>query len=175
MLTMLARLLKALNSETSPWALAFGLALGMILGFTPLWSLHNLVVLFVVLTFRVNLSFFLLAFALSSVLAFALDPIFDYVGERLLTAEALLPIWYALYEVPLARLAQFNHTITLGSLVVSLVLFVPVLLLTRWIVENYRTKVRARVNQLYIVQLVKGTKFWGAYERVSGWKGRFSS
>ena len=53
---LLAKLLKALNSDDSPWQLAFGVMLGMIMGLTPFWGLHSLLILFIVLFLRVNLS-----------------------------------------------------------------------------------------------------------------------
>lgn len=175
MLATLAKLLKALNSETSPWALAWGVALGMVLGLTPLLSIHNLVVLFIVLALRVNLSFFLLSFVFCSGLAYILDPAFNYAGESLLTSPALLNLWQSLYEMPLARLAQFNHTITLGSVVVALVLIVPVLFITRFVVLNYRTHIQLRIARLPIVNVIKGTKFWSLYQKASRVKGGFSS
>ena len=56
MLTLLARILKALNSETSARSLAIAVVLGMFLGLTPLWRVHNLIILLAALIFRVNLS-----------------------------------------------------------------------------------------------------------------------
>lgn len=175
MLGTLAKLLKALNSETSPWSLAWGISLGMLLGFTPLFSLHNFIVVLLVLSLRVNLSFFLISFTLCSGLAYLLDPAFNYTGELLLTTPALLETWQALYEVPLARLAQFNHTITLGSLAVSLCLLFPVLFITRFIVINYRTHIQVRMSRLPIVNVIKGTKFWSLYQKASRVKGGLSS
>src|SRR5690554_5560137 len=175
MLGMLAKLLKALNSETSPWSLAWGVALGMVLGLTPLLSLHNLLVIFAVLALRINLSFFLISFTLSSGLAYLLDPAFNYAGELLLTSPKLLATWQVLYDMPLARLAQFNHTITLGSAVVALALLVPVLLLTYFMVVNYRSHIQLRISRLPIVNVIKGTKFWSLYQKASNVKGGFSS
>jgi len=167
MLNILAKLLKALNSETSAWALAIGIALGMVVGLTPLFSIHNLFIVFVVFTFRVNLSFFLLSFTLSSGLAYLLDPAFDYTGEYLLTAESLLPLWQSMYEMPLARIMQFNHTISLGSFVVAVLLFFPVLFGARFIVQNYRSHIQARIGRLPLVNVIKGTRFWALYQKVS--------
>lgn len=58
MLNFLAKLLKVLNSERSPGQLAAAVSLAAIIGMTPLYSLHNLFVLFLVLFFRVNLTVF---------------------------------------------------------------------------------------------------------------------
>ena len=45
---LLAKLLKALNSDDSPWQLAFGVMLGMIMGLTPFLGLHSIIILFIV-------------------------------------------------------------------------------------------------------------------------------
>ncbi len=175
MLGTLAKLLKALNSETSPWSLAWGVGFGMILGLTPLFSLHNILVVFAVLALRVNLSFFLISFTVCSGLAYLLDPTFNHTGELLLTSPTLLGTWQILYEMPLARLAQFNHTITIGSLVVALVLLIPVLVVTRFVVINYRTRIQVRMSRLPIINVIKGTKFWSLYQKASRVKGGLSS
>ena len=43
LLKLIQSLIKALHSEGTPGQLAAGLALGSILGLTPLWNLHNAV------------------------------------------------------------------------------------------------------------------------------------
>ena len=43
LLKLIQSLIKALHSEGTPGQLAAGLALGAILGLTPLWNLHNAV------------------------------------------------------------------------------------------------------------------------------------
>ena len=79
MLTILAKLLKALNSETSAWALALAVVLGMFMGITPLWRIHNLIILLAALIFRVNLSLFIVSFGIFSGIAYLLDPWFHSV------------------------------------------------------------------------------------------------
>jgi uncharacterized protein (TIGR03546 family) len=43
---LLVKLFKALNSDSSPWQLAMGFALGMVMGLTPLLGLHSLLLMF---------------------------------------------------------------------------------------------------------------------------------
>ncbi|TRW48113.1 TIGR03546 family protein [Aliidiomarina halalkaliphila] len=173
MLTMLARLLKALNAESSPWALAWAFVLGMFMGLTPLFSLHNIFILFFALSFRINLTGFILAFAVFSGIAYLLDPMFNFIGESLLAASSLEGLWVTLYEIPLARLFQYNQTITLGSFVFC-VLFAPIwLLLSHRLILMYRGRVMVWFGKLRLVQIVKSTKFFAAYERVSGLRGGY--
>ena len=124
MLRTFAKFLKILNSDAEPGQISLGFAFAMIAGFTPLMSLHNLLVLLLVLLLRVNLSAFLLGLAFFSALAFALDPLFHQIGLALLTLPALNGMWTALYNSTLWRLERFNNSIVMGSLAVSLALFV---------------------------------------------------
>lgn len=171
MLGMLARLLKALNSESGPWAIAWAFVLGMIMGLTPLFSLHNLVILFLAMSLRVNFSGFLLAWIFFSGLAYLFDPVADWIGEALLQADALQGLWVSLYENPVARLLQFNHTITLGSLVFALAFAPAWLFISYYLIINYRQRVQAWFVKLKVVQALKGSKFWGVYQRVNGLRG----
>lgn len=171
MLGMLARLLKALNSELGPWAIAWGFVLGMIIGLTPLLSVHNLVILFLAMSLRINFSGFLLAWLFFSGVAYLFDPIADYLGEQLLEAQALQGLWYSLYDQAWARLMQFNHTITLGSLVFALI-FAPIwLFFSYYLIINYRRRVQAWFVKLKVVQALKGSKFWGLYQKINTVRG----
>jgi len=69
MLYTLAKVLNVLNSEADPSQISLAVALALVAGLTPLMSLHNLVVLLLVLVLRVNLSAFLLGLAIFSGLA----------------------------------------------------------------------------------------------------------
>lgn len=168
MLRLLAKLLKALNSETGAWALAFAFVLGMIMGFTPLWRVHNLVILLIALLFRVNLSAFILSFLVCSGLALALDPLFHQWGVAVLAAETWQPLWQSLYSSAAWRVVQFHHSITMGSMLFSLALAPVLLVVSYWLVKQYRLRIQARVNQLRLVQLIKASKFWSLYESLRG-------
>ncbi|WP_411360215.1 TIGR03546 family protein [Pseudidiomarina salilacus] len=168
MLTLLARLLRALNSESGAWALAIAFVLGMIMGFTPLWRVHNLLILLIALLFRVNLSGFILSFVICSGIAYLLDPVFHSVGFAILSAESWQPVWQSMYESAFWRVVQFHHTITLGSLVLSIA-FAPVLaLVSFWIVSQYRKRIQAWFNRLRIVQAMKANRFWAIYTELRG-------
>lgn len=167
-MVFLAKLLKALHSDVGPWSLAFGIALGMIVGLTPLIKLHNVILLFVVLLFRVNLSTFLLSWGLFSVIAYMLDPLMNIVGESLLTNQSLLSMWTALYSTGVGRLSQFYHTLTLGSLIVSLILFPMVLFASKILVIKYREHFLIWVEKWRIVQVVKGSRVYQVYQGLGG-------
>lgn len=160
----IAKLLKALHSDSGPWSLAFGIALGMLAGLTPVDRLHMLLVLFIVLFLRVNLSTFLLAWGLFSILAFALDPLMIAIGDGLLSDPTLTATWTAFYATSIGRLSQFYHSLTLGSLVLSLALFVPVLLIARVLVMQYRQRFLAWVEKWHVIQVIKSSRLYQVYQ-----------
>ncbi|MGO4891110.1 TIGR03546 family protein [Flavobacterium sp. W21_SRS_FM6] len=161
---LLVKLFKALNSDSSPWQLAFGFTLGMIMGLTPILGLHSLILLFSVLFFRVNLSSFLVAWALFSIFTLPLDAFMSSIGESLLTAESLTPMWTAFYSNTVGQLTQFYHTLTLGSLIVALLLSPFILLISQFLVVKYREKVMVWVNKIKLVQFIKGSNFYRLYQ-----------
>jgi len=171
MIELVANLLKILNSETEPRQISLGVCFAMVAGFTPLWRPHNLLVLLLVLVLRVNLSAFLLAWGVFSALAYLLDPLFHSLGLTLLNAEGLQALWAGLYNHPWFPLTQFNHSITMGSLAVTILLFVPLLLLCNFIIRNYREHILAWVQKSKVGQMLKATKIFEAYQTLRGWGG----
>ena len=168
MLRSLAKLLAALNSEAEPGQISMGLCLGMVLGLTPLFSLHNLLVVLLALVLRVNLSGVLVGFAAFSAVAWVIDPLFDALGLALLTAPALESLWTTLYASDFWRLARFNHSIVMGSVVFSLLAFVPAFLAANALIRRYRVHVLAWVQRSRLMTALKATRFWGLYQGVAG-------
>lgn len=168
MIDSIMKLLKALNSEVEPWQIALALMLGMVIGFTPLWSMHNLIVLLLACLIKVNFSAFLVGFAFFSALAYALDPWFISVGEKLLLSPDLYELWRGMYQSDFWRMTDFNNTMTLGSLTVSLVAFIPMFFITRFLIIRYRKHLLKWVNSLKVVQLIKASSIFSLYQKFSG-------
>ncbi len=167
MLGMLAKLLKALNSEASPAQVSFGFVAGMIVGLTPAWSLHNALLVLLVFAFRVNLSAFFLSGLVFSGIAYLVDPLMDRLGEAMLSASGLNALWTTMYNSDIWRLAHFNNTLTLGSLASALVLAVPFFFLSKFLVVKYRAHVLAWVRKTKIMRLLKASRFYRLYAAFS--------
>ncbi|OUS23536.1 hypothetical protein A9Q98_14850 [Thalassotalea sp. 42_200_T64] len=167
MLTLLAKLLKALNSESSPRQIALAIALAMIIGLTPTLSLHNLLVLLIAFVLRVNLSAFFAAVAAFSLLGLGLSAIFASVGESLLTHANLSEFWQGLYQFELLKLAHFHHTLTLGAFFCALISFIPMLFLSQYLVIRYRHHLKTFTERFKIVQALKASKFYRLYLNLS--------
>ena len=167
MIAMLANLLKALNSDSAPGQVALAFALALITGLTPLFSLHNLLIIFIACIVRINFGAFLLATAFFSGLAYLLDPAAIALGESLLTNSDYQELWTGLYQNELLRISGFNNTLVMGSLVIALIAFIPVLLLSRWLILVYRVRLMAWVDKLKITKLLKASKFYKAYQALA--------
>ena len=167
MLRLIAKLLAVLNSETHPGQISLGFCFAMIAGLTPLLSLHNLVVLLLVLVLRVNLAAFVLGLGVFSGMAYLLDPVFHWNGLQILTMPSLEGLWTSMYNCPVGRLSRFNNTIVMGSLVFSLVLFVPVYILSNMLITHYRSHVLAWVEKTKLMRVFKASKLYQFYQTFS--------
>ncbi|MER2491904.1 TIGR03546 family protein [Catenovulum sediminis] len=168
MLTQIVKLFIALNSENSPKQISYAFALGMLIGLTPLFSLHNLLVLLVAFLVRVHLGSFFVSWTLFSLLGLLFESAFAQIGEYLLTATSLHPVWQSLYQFTLFKLAHLHHTVTLGSLLIALLLFVPLTIGVQFLVVKYRVHVMAFVVKLKVVQMLKGSRFYQMYQKLQG-------
>jgi len=164
---LLGKLLKALSSGESPRQIAGGFILGMILGLTPFWSLHNLVVILLVIILSVNISMAIFSWLIFSAFAYLLDPLFHSLGYWLLVdVTALRGLWTAMYNIPVVPLTRFNNTVVLGSFVSSLVLLVPMFFVVKRGVVLYREKIHDRVQKLKIVKIVKSSGIYSLYKKI---------
>jgi uncharacterized protein (TIGR03546 family) len=171
MLRLTARLLKVLNSETNPGQISLGLCFAMVVGLTPLLSLHNLFVLLLILILRVNLSAFILGLGVFSGMAYLLDPVFHWNGMHILTAPSLEGVWTSLYNYPLGKLARFNNTVVMGSMVFSLALFVPLYFLSNSLIFRYREHALAWVEKTRLMQFFKASKVYQLYQSLPSFGG----
>lgn len=170
-LDLLAKLLKVLRSGDTPAQIAAGFILGMVIGLTPVLSLHNLVIVFLIIIFNVNISMAIFAFLLFSGFAWLLDPVFHSFGYFLLVDLTSLKGFYTtLYNIPIIALSRFNNTVVLGSLVSSILIMPVIYYLARNFVVVYRTRLEPRVNKLKVVQSLKASKVYGFYEKVRDWR-----
>jgi uncharacterized protein (TIGR03546 family) len=171
MIKMIAKFFKVLNSETEPGQISLAFSLAMILGLTPLMSLHNIVVILLMLLVRVNLSACILGWVFFSGFAYILDPLFNLIGLAVLTSKGLEGLWESLYTVTIFRLAKFNNSIVIGSFLFSLVFFIPLYLLSNQGIRKYRVYVLEWVQKTKLMKAFKANKLFKAYQAVSGWGG----
>ena len=155
MLGQISKLIKAFNSDIAPEQISLAIAFAMVVGFTPLWSLHNLLVLLLVMILRVNGAAFTAGIALFSLLGYVLDPLFHLLGYFVLQLEALNGLWVIMYNSTLWRIENFNNTIVMGSLLFAIVFFVPTYLGSMWIINKYRDHIMAWIDKFKLSRVMK--------------------
>jgi len=165
MLTILAKFFKILNSEQSPSQISAAIALAAIVGFTPLLSLHNLVILFVVLFFRVNLTMFLVSWPLLTLLGMALSPISQSIGMSVLTAPALTETWEAFYNTLIGRWSNFYHSGVIGGFILGVTIAIVSFPILKILVVRYRNEWMAKFEKFHLVKLLKASSFWHLYNK----------
>jgi len=171
-LKILSKLIKILSSAASPNQIAGGFAMGMVIGLTPLLTLHNVLIFILIILININIGTAIFSFAIFSGVGFLLDPLFHNLGYFLLVdVESLNGLWTTLYNVPIIALSRYNNTVVLGSLIAALLLFNPMFVTGRVFVNVYRRSLLPRFQQLKIVQLAKGSKIYQLYKKIQEFRG----
>lgn len=166
-LNLFIKIVKVLHSDESPRALAFGFALGSIIGLTPLLSAHNGIIFILILVLNVSVSAALFGVFLFSAFAYFFDPLFHSFGYYcLVNLEFLKPLWTFLYNIPVAPLFRFNNTVVLGSLIASLITFLPVYFGFQKAVNWYKLHLREKVEQFKIMKMIKANGIYQLYQKI---------
>ncbi|MDP4537891.1 TIGR03546 family protein [Alkalimonas collagenimarina] len=162
MFTILARILKVLNSEASPWQIGWAVALGVIAGILP-FGLLTLIILLVVCLFTINLSSFLLVWAFSKALLWLLADRLEQMGWSWGQQDWLLSL---LSNSETLQLLHLHHSLTLGAFLLSVIILFPIAWLTTRLVLKYRHVLMPHLNKWKVVQLLKASKLAQVYQRM---------
>ena len=165
MLTSLLKLFKALNSEQNAGQLAMALSLSAILGLTPLYSLHNILILLIVFSFRVNLSLFFLSYPLFAFIGYLLSDVFESVGLNVLQTPYLIDMWQSFFNTIIGRWSNFYYSGVIGSLLVALVTAIIIYPLSKRLINLYRDKLLVKIEEYHLVKMLKASAFWKLYEQ----------
>lgn len=168
MLSLLASLLKALNSDNSARQIALAVCLGFIIGFSPLLSLHNLLIILCVFMLRVHFGSFILAWGVFSGIGYLLQGSSIALGEYLLTLDSLQAMFEGLYQFTWFKLAHLHHTYTLGALILSVVCAIPLYFIALNLIKRYRIHIQSFIEKLWIVRVLKASKFYRWYSQTLG-------
>ncbi len=154
---------KLLNSDTGTNQLASGLALGLILGFAPAFSLQTVLVIFILLFFRVQIGAAFISAFFFKFVAYLIDPVSHSLGQIVLESEALRPLFVQMYNMPIIPFTRFNNTITMGSAVISIILAIPGFFIFKSLIIKYRETVVARFKETKFFKALQATAFYKWY------------
>jgi len=120
----------ALRDLHSPRRIAWGVALGMLVGLVPKDNLTAAVLGLALFSLRINLAAGTCTALLCACLGAWADPLTDRLGYAVLTAPSLVPFWTWLFQSPLSAWSGLDNTIVIGNLTLGLWLLYPVYHLT---------------------------------------------
>lgn len=163
MLTSLAKILKVLNSEASPWQIGWAIGLGLLAGLLPFGFL-TLVILLIVCLFTINLSTFLVVWGLCSGLMFIFGDALEALTWQYAQQPGLLQL---LASTETLQLLHLHHTLVLGAFVLGLLLLLPAAWLGAILVKQYRLRLMTRLQQIKIVQMLNATKLFQLYQKLN--------
>jgi uncharacterized protein (TIGR03546 family) len=163
MLTLLAKILKVLNSEASPWQIGWAIGLGLLAGLLPFGFL-TLVILLIVCLFTVNLATFLLVWGLCSGLMFFVGDSLEALTWQYAQHPALLKL---LASTEILQLLHLHHTLVLGAFVLGIVLLLPVAWLGVLLVKQYRQHVMTKIQKWKIMQMLNASKLFQLYQKLN--------
>lgn len=166
MLTVLAKLLKLLNSDTNPAQLALAVCFGLSIGLMPGFSALLLVLFILVCVIKANLTLFLLVWGIFEGVAYVFDPLIHQLGYWVLTQPSLSTFFTELLNSSVWTLAAINNTLVMGAALVILALWLPVFFLVKVLVVKYRSNIQRLIEKFKIVQMLKGSKFFKLYQEL---------
>lgn len=140
--------------------MSLGLTFGGIIGPMPLWTPHNIFLVF--LAFIINLNFALLIIGLFffSGIAYILDPFSHQIGLAVLTAEGMQDFWNGFFNNPIFLFDRLNNILVMGSLFFSLATSVPLFLLINLLIRKYRQHIQGIFEKIPILKSLKIAKVY---------------
>lgn len=161
---IITRLVRLLHSNISSKEIALGVAVGMLIGLQPTFSLLTFFLFILLFILNTNISAGFLSIFIFKILGYILDPLAHKIGCFLLIDVRFLErFWTSLYNMPIVPFTRFYNSIVLGSFVIGLVLFIPTFLLTEKFIVFYRKSLAQKIEQFKIIKLLKLTKLYKIY------------
>jgi uncharacterized protein (TIGR03546 family) len=163
LLRQLFKFFKLLNSDTATQSLAWGMALGCVLGFSPFLSLQTFLVFAICFIFRVQLGAAFFSAFFFKIIAFLIDPLADILGKQVLESPMLRETFVTMYNMPLVPLTRFNNSIVMGSGIIGFALAIPLFFGFKFFIMKYRQNVVTKFKDTKLWKLWTTTVFYKWY------------
>ena len=111
---------------------------------------------------------FILSAGIFSGISYIFSSVIVMVGESLLTSKVLHGLFDSLYQFSVFQLAHLHHTYTLGAIVLSTVLAIPLYFLSNFLISKYRVSMKAAIERFRVVKALKASGFYRVCLTLSG-------
>jgi len=150
-------------------AIAFGFAMGMMVGLLPKGNLTAVAISTLVLATQANLASAAVAGGLFTWAATWTDPLAHRLGSAILAQPSCQTFLARLYEWPVVPWTSLNNTVVMGSLALSLVLFYPAYHLAWLLFDRYQAQIGQRLQARRVDHVLAGA------EAAARWKAPFAT
>ncbi|MDA3941708.1 MAG: TIGR03546 family protein, partial [Spirochaetia bacterium] len=140
MISFIAKLLVALNSNSRPGELASGIAFGLLLALVPAGNLLWFSIFIIVFFLKHNIAALLLSMGLFRIIIPIFDSLLDIIGGYVLEISTFQEFFTSLYNIPFLSYSNFNNTVVMGGLILGIILWIPVFFLFVILIKIYRKK-----------------------------------
>lgn len=155
MITFIAKLFVALNSNSRPSELASGIAFGFWLALIPGGNLLWTALFIIAFLLKHNLAALLFSTGLFKLVIPLADTLLDSLGGWILQIPALQGFFTNLYNIPLLPYSNFNNTIVMGGFIAGILCWIPVYFIFLNLVKIYRKKIAPKFAENKIVKALK--------------------
>ena len=155
MLSFIAKIFIALNSNSRPSELASGIAFGFWLALIPGGNLLWTALFILAFLLKHNLAALLLSMGLFRLVTPLSDALLDRLGALVLENPGLQVFFTELYNTPLVPYSSFNNTVVMGGFLSGLILWIPVYFLFLQFVKAYRKTIAPRLAESKFIKSLK--------------------
>ena len=154
----LRQLVQTLVGDDSPRQVAWGFALGMLVGCLPKGNLLAMTLGILLWSLRVSIPAALLAGGVFSLLAPLSDGSAHAIGSAIISSETLRPWFAALYQAPLGRFTGLTNTAVVGQLAIGLYCLYPAYWAARLAATRIRPRMAKWLLSYRVIRWLKGAE-----------------
>lgn len=167
MIATFSKFFRLLSSDIEPYQLSLGLCFGLVAGISPTLTVQSVMVIFLIIILRANVSMFLLSYAAVSLIAYLADPVIIAVGKSVLELSSLNELFTQMYNSGLWRFLNFNNTAAMGSLIIAAVAILPVYIISLILIKRYRTVIEQHWKNSRLFKFISKSKWLGKVAAIS--------
>ncbi len=155
MISIIAKLIVALNSNSRPAELASGIAFGFWLALIPGGNLLWISLFIITFFLKHNITALLLSMGGFRLFISFFDPLLDRIGGSLLEYPALNDLFTRIYNTPFLSYSNFNNTIVAGGFILGIILWIPIFMLFIFVIKVYRKKIAPKIAESRFVKILR--------------------
>ncbi len=171
MIKYIVKFFTALNANSHPGDIAHAVCLGLLLAILPKGNLTFPFLFFLSLFIRMNKGAFFVSFILLGFVTPSFDPLINQTGFWAVPQEILRPAFIWMENTPFVAAFKLSNTMVFGGLIWGLLLYLPVYILVRVLVAEYRKYLQPKLKKLKVFSFLSKIPLLKKAGKLSGLDG----